>query len=100
RTDELVVVDKQDPRHAGPEAGEQDRQEPDQPDIITKRIHPTRLVAGAAQASTEWRAYEHRHADEGQQEDDERREVERRRAREAHTERRRARAHIDAVVAV
>ncbi len=60
RADELVVVDEQQPGDAGPEAGEQEREEADQPDVVAERVHAARLVARAAQAGAERRAHEQR----------------------------------------
>src|SRR5262249_38621893 len=100
RTDELLVVEVEQARNAAPKAGEQKRQEPDQPDIVTERGHTPRLIAGSAQARPERRALEYRHGGEREEEDGEGRVIERRRPRKADAERRRPCRYAHAVVAV
>src|SRR5436853_504092 len=51
--DEIRIIDEQQPGDRGPETGEQERQKPNEPDIVPERIHAPGLVAGAAQAGAE-----------------------------------------------
>ena len=100
RADELVVVEEQQARDAGPEAGEDDGQVADEPDVVAERRHAPRLVAGADEACPERRAHEDGHGDDGGQEYEQRRVVEGRRAAQAEPERRGPGRYVDAVVAV
>jgi hypothetical protein len=84
---EVGVVDEQQAGDAAPEAREQEGHEADQPDIVAERVHPSRLIAGAAQARAERRAHEQRHRDNGGQKYDKRRKIKGRRAGEADAER-------------
>ena len=65
RAHELVVVEEQQPGHAAPEAREEEREEPDHPDVVAERGHAPRLVARAADARAERRGDEHRHRARG-----------------------------------
>ena len=100
RADELVVVEEQQARDAGPETREHDGEIADQPDVVAECGHAPGLVARAGKADAERRAREDRHGRDSDQEHEQRGVVEGRCTAQADAERCRPRRHVDAVVAV